>query len=107
MCAECPDDEAVGSTVTIDFTKGANDFFTVAEGTTLQYDPVKGAAFTISKDTQAPTITSKKYIFFGRVDVTVQASLGTGVVTSSVLQSDDLDEIDWVRWRFLPRGGVR
>ena len=68
----------------------------MAAGTTLTYDKQKGAVFSISKPGQAPTITSKKYIFFGRVEVECLASSGTGIVTSSVLQSDDLDEIDWV-----------
>lgn len=81
--------------MTIDFTKGENDFFTAAEGTTVSYDPSLGAVFAINKETEAPTFTSTGYIFFGRVDVVVRASVGTGVVTSFVLQSDDLDEIDW------------
>lgn len=85
----------MGTTTTIDFTKGENDFFTSAVGTSVTYDPSLGAVFTINKETDAPTFTSKGYIFFGKVDVTVRASLGTGVVTSFVLQSDDLDEIDW------------
>ena len=91
----CSPDPAVGGTVEIDFTKGANDFFTLAEGTTLTYDDSKGAVFTIDAEGQAPTISSSKYIFFGKVDAWIQASGGTGVVTSFVLQSDDLDEIDW------------
>lgn len=85
----------MGTTTTIDFTKGENDFFTAAIGTNVDYDPTLGAVFTINKETDAPTFTSKDYIFFGKVDVTVRASLGVGVVTSFVLQSDDLDEIDW------------
>lgn len=92
----CPNDKAVGaSVVDIDFRKGANSFFTPAVGTALKYDPNLGAVLTITKDTDAPTIGSGKYIFFGQVDVTVRASQGVGVVTSFVLQSDDLDEIDW------------
>ncbi|KAK4635307.1 putative glycosidase crf1 [Fulvia fulva] len=35
------------------------------------------------------------YIFFGRVDVVMKAASGTGIVSSIVLESDDLDEIDW------------
>lgn len=61
----------------------------------MTYDPSLGAVFTINKETEAPTFTSTGYIFFGRVDVVARASVGTGVVTSFVLQSDDLDEIDW------------
>ncbi|KAI1748593.1 concanavalin A-like lectin/glucanase domain-containing protein [Xylaria castorea] len=92
----CPADPAVGkeNTVVVDFTKGANSFFTVADGTTLKYSS-QGAAFTMEKETEAPTITSSKYIFFGKVDVQVIAAPGAGIVTSVVLQSDDRDEIDW------------
>lgn len=92
---QCKPDPAVGGTTVVDFTQGESDFFTLAAGTTLEYDNEKGAVFKIESEGQAPTITSTKYIFFGKVDVWVQASVGTGVVTSFVLQSDDLDEIDW------------
>ncbi|KAL2020428.1 hypothetical protein VTK56DRAFT_8471 [Thermocarpiscus australiensis] len=93
---DCPNPKAVGSQVVdVDFRKGASSFFKLADGTTLTYDNGLGAVFSINKETDAPTITSNKYIFFGQVDVTVRASQGVGVVTSFVLQSDDLDEIDW------------
>lgn len=32
---------------------------------------------------------------FGKYSITTKAAPGTGIVSSSVLQSDDLDEIDW------------
>ncbi len=44
----------------------------------------------------ASTITSENYIFFGKVEVVMKAANGTGVVSSFVMESDDLDEIDWV-----------
>ncbi|KAL1892503.1 hypothetical protein Sste5346_007013 [Sporothrix stenoceras] len=91
----CPADPAFGGQVTIDFTKGASEYFTLADGTTLNYDASKGAAFSIAAETNAPTITSTKYLFFGTVEAVIQVAPGTGVVTSFVLQSDDLDEIDW------------
>lgn len=78
----------------MDFTQGANDFFTLADGTSLTYGS-DGAVFTIKDEGNAPTISSSKWIFFGKIDVTLKASTGVGVVTSFVLQSDDLDEIDW------------
>lgn len=91
----CPADPAFGnSKVTCDFTKGECDAFSSVPGTTLEYGD-KGAIFKIATDAQAPTIKTGKYIFFGRIDVVVQAAAGKGVVTSAVLQSDDLDEIDW------------
>ncbi|RYF42162.1 MAG: glycosyl hydrolase family protein, partial [Cytophagaceae bacterium] len=35
------------------------------------------------------------YIFFGRVSFHIRAAPGTGIVSSAILQSDDLDEVDW------------
>lgn len=32
---------------------------------------------------------------FGRVEFSIKAAPGTGIVSSAVLQSDDLDELDW------------
>ncbi|CAM1506459.1 Fc.00g061000.m01.CDS01 [Cosmosporella sp. VM-42] len=90
----CPADKAFSGKVTCDFTKGECDTFSLADGTTLKYDG-KGATFAIEKESNAPTIHTGKYIFFGRIDVVVQAADGQGIVTSAVLQSDDLDEIDW------------
>jgi beta-glucanase (GH16 family) len=66
----------------------------LADGTTLSYGS-DGAEFKISTSTSAPTISSSKYIFFGQVDVFLKAAPGTGIVSSFILESDDLDEIDW------------
>lgn len=63
-------------------------------GTYISYDKA-GALFSIENDKQAPTIAGKKFIFFGRLEVELMASPGQGVVTSVVLQSANLDEIDW------------
>lgn len=90
----CPSDTALGKTITVDFTQGATDQFTLAEGTTLKYGD-NGAEFAISKETEAPTISSAWYIFFGTVSVVTRAAPGTGIVSSFILESDDLDEIDW------------
>ncbi|KAH9886555.1 concanavalin A-like lectin/glucanase domain-containing protein [Xylariomycetidae sp. FL2044] len=93
----CPDDTALGTaagTVDVQFDQGENDFFVAADGTTIEYGS-DGAVFTIEKETQAPTIYAEKYIFFGKVEIVLKAAPGVGVVTSVVLQSDDLDEIDW------------
>ncbi|KAL9100290.1 MAG: hypothetical protein Q9187_009384 [Circinaria calcarea] len=44
---------------------------------------------------ETPTIQSNFYIFFGVVEVWMKAATGQGVISSIVLQSDDLDEVDW------------
>ncbi|KAM5350480.1 hypothetical protein ACJ41O_006985 [Fusarium nematophilum] len=91
----CPADPAFGDDkVECDFTKGECDAFHGMIGTSLKYDG-KGSHFIINKESDAPTIRTDNYIFFGRIDVVVQAAEGQGIVTSAVLQSDDLDEIDW------------
>lgn len=92
----CPADEGYGkgNTIFTDFTKGASDNWEIADGTTLTYG-TSGAEFNIKTSTNAPTISSDKYIMFGQVDVFLKASPGTGIVSSFILESDDLDEIDW------------
>jgi len=91
----CPSDPALGKTVTVDFTAGASDLFNEEAGTSLTYDPVMGAQFIMSQEGQAPTIASKDYVFFGTISVYLRAANGTGIVSSFILESDDLDEIDW------------
>ncbi|KAI9692411.1 MAG: hypothetical protein M1822_006642 [Bathelium mastoideum] len=54
-----------------------------------------GAEFTFNKRYDAPNIWTDFHIFFGHVDVVMQAAPGQGIVSSSVLISDDFDEVDW------------
>lgn len=49
----------------------------------------------MGKKGDAPTIVSNFYIMFGKIEVNMKAAPGGGVVSSVVLESDDLDEIDW------------
>ncbi|KAH7407504.1 concanavalin A-like lectin/glucanase domain-containing protein [Cadophora sp. MPI-SDFR-AT-0126] len=90
----CPSDPALGKTVTIDFTEGESSYFTADDGTMITYG-TDGAEFIITSDGLAKTIVSNDYIFFGKVSVALKAANGTGVVSSFVMESDDLDEIDW------------
>lgn len=93
----CPADTGLNSnSYTADFASGssANASWSAAAYTTLDYTS-DGAVFEIAKSGQAPTIETDFYIFGGRVDVTMKAATGTGIVSSIVLESDDLDEIDW------------
>jgi hypothetical protein len=60
----------------------------------LSYTPA-GAEFTISKKGESPTIQSETYLFFGKVEIKMKASAGQGIISSIVLQSEDLDEVDW------------
>jgi beta-glucanase (GH16 family) len=88
----CDADPALGMAINVDFTQGEVNSFT-ASGGTPKYGP-DGVTFTITKPGDAPQLNSVFYIMFGRVDITLKCAPGTGIVTSVVLQSDDLDEID-------------
>lgn len=61
----------------------------------VTYSSSDGVGFTVSGSGQAPQLTSNFYIMFGRVEVTTRAAPGNGIVSSVVLQSDCLDEIDF------------
>ncbi|KAK1961643.1 family 16 glycosyl hydrolase [Colletotrichum sublineola] len=78
----------------VDFTKGADDSnWKVASGK-ISYS-ADGAEFVLAKQGDAPTIETSWYFFFGRAEVLMKAAPGTGVVSSVVIESDDLDEVDW------------
>ncbi|KAI7163702.1 hypothetical protein D0865_08457 [Hortaea werneckii] len=92
----CPNDTGLNSkSFKADFTSdGGLDSWTEAVATKIELGD-QGAEFSISGDKDAPTVETDFYIFFGRVDVTMKAAPGQGIVSSVVLESDDLDEIDW------------
>ncbi|TVY85485.1 putative extracellular glycosidase [Lachnellula suecica] len=87
----CPANTALGKAISVDFTKGSVNSFTATGDPT--YDS-SGAHFTVAKSGDAPQLTSVFYIMFGKVAVTMKAAPGAGIVSTLVLESDDLDEID-------------
>lgn len=90
----CPPDLALGTNHTWDFTTGQADSTWNTTNGNIGYGQ-NGAEFTIAEKGDAPTIQTNFYIFGGEVEVWLKAATGRGVVSSSVLQSDDLDEVDW------------
>lgn len=92
----CQPDTALGTTALFNFTNAATADTTIWNTTagTVNYE-LDGAEFTINGKGDSPTLQSNFYIFFGQVSVVMRAASGTGIVSSIVLQSDDLDEIDW------------
>ncbi|KAH6606627.1 extracellular cell wall glucanase crf1 [Trichoderma cornu-damae] len=87
----CPADTALGVTINVDFTKGAVDSFVASGSPTYGSN---GVSFAVAAGGDAPQLASVFYIMFGRVEITMKAAPGAGIVSSLVLQSDDLDEID-------------
>jgi hypothetical protein len=95
----CPSDSGLSSySFFSDFTSGdsAFDSWNTTAGTVNSTS--QGAAFIINEKGDAPTIESNFYFFFGYVEVKMKIASGTGIISSIVFESDDLDEIDWVRY---------
>lgn len=90
----CPPNPALGMAIDVDFTKGSVPAFVAGGGGTVVYGS-DGAVFTVARGGDAPQVASVFFIMFGHVEVTMAAAPGAGIVSSLVLQSDDLDEIDY------------
>jgi hypothetical protein len=91
----CPSMPALGQrNVTIDFEKSLNDKIWNETSGGVEGSSM-GTKFTIAQRKDSPTIKSNFYIFFGRASIIMQAAKGRGVVSSFIMQSEDLDEIDW------------
>lgn len=81
-------------TVDVDFRKGAVNSFAASGSPSYSQD---GVSFSVARAGDAPQLQSLFSIMFGRVEMTVKAAPGAGIVSSLVLESDDLDEID-IEW---------
>jgi hypothetical protein len=93
---DCKPNQALGvDNYTIDFTQNmmSKDVWNVTTGAIDYKDD--GATFRIGSKGEQPLVRTKFYIFFGQVEVIMKAAPGQGIVSSIVLQSDDLDEVDW------------
>ncbi|QSZ33743.1 hypothetical protein DSL72_005314 [Monilinia vaccinii-corymbosi] len=87
----CPANTALGKSINVDFSSGSVNSFSASGD--ISYGS-NGASFTVAKSGDAPTLSSIFYIMFGKVQLTMKAAPGAGIVSTLVLQSDDLDEID-------------
>ncbi|KAF2662402.1 glycoside hydrolase family 16 protein [Lophiostoma macrostomum CBS 122681] len=93
---DCPSMEALGGNVTFNFNDTIDNAIWMQQNAgEMGQDDEDGAYFTILKSGQSPMVQSKFYMFFGRVSIIMQAANGTGIISSAILQSEDLDEIDW------------
>lgn len=91
---DCPPDPALGTNHTWHFNSTLDDNIWAITNGDLDFTE-NGANFSIKEKLDSPTLQSKFYIFFGIVESHVKMAKGGGIVSSVVLQSDDLDEIDW------------
>lgn len=95
----CPDMSALGGNATFNFNNtGIPDGSKIWEKQnqgTIDWLQDKGATFTVARSGDSPMVQSKFYMLFGRFEVVMRAASGQGIVSSAILQSEDLDEIDW------------
>ncbi|KAK7186928.1 hypothetical protein DPSP01_011623 [Paraphaeosphaeria sporulosa] len=91
----CPDMAALGGNSTFDFTKDWNPdvWVQMNQGSVEHID--NHTDFIVQFQGDSPTVLSSFYIFFGRVEIVMKAAPGQGIVSSAILQSECLDEIDW------------
>lgn len=90
----CEADPAFGTDYNFVFNATPNEAAWENHVGTVKYGD-DGAEFTINQQGDSPTIRSMFYIFFGRVEVWWKVAPGQGVISSLMLLSDDLDEVDW------------
>jgi len=92
----CPDDPALGTSFNQTYSSGSSldtNLWNLTAGSPQFSD--NGAEFQIVSSGDSVTAQTNFYIFWGRIEVWMQAAAGTGIISSLVLLSDDLDEIDW------------
>lgn len=90
----CPADAALGTEHTWWFNSTIDSkIWNITDGSLTYTDD--GAEFTLKDNTSALLVESNFYIFFGRVETWVKMAKGAGIVSNIILESDDLDEIDW------------
>ncbi|PKY09194.1 hypothetical protein P168DRAFT_315214 [Aspergillus campestris IBT 28561] len=92
----CPNDKGLDtSSYEADFTKGESALDKwKTQSKSINFGD-QGMELTIDKQGDHPTVATEFYIFFGKVEVEMKAAPGTGIVSTIVLESDVLDEIDW------------
>jgi hypothetical protein len=91
----CPDMAALGGNSTFAFDDKWNSDVWMPRNQGKVEHKDNATDFTVQFQGDSPTILSSFYIFFGRVEVVMRASKGRGIVSSAILQSECLDEIDW------------
>lgn len=91
--SSCQADKALATDLSEDFSTKSSNFEIVSAESGVSYGD-DGLTLTIKKRLDNPSLKSKFYIMFGRIEAHIKAGNGTGIVSSFYLQSDDLDEID-------------
>jgi len=95
MNKTCPADPALGMDMTFNFNVTPKFEVWETQVGPVTWDNTNGAGLRISKQGDSPTIRTKFYYFWGRTEIIMKAAHGTGIISSVMMLSDNLDEIDW------------
>lgn len=90
----CPPDPALSTENTFWFNETLDPRLWHMKTGNIKYTS-EGADFTVTGPHQSTLLESKFYMFFGVMEAHVRMAKGAGMISSVILQSDDLDEIDW------------
>jgi hypothetical protein len=55
-----------------------------------------GVSLTVAASGDCPALETEDYVLFGLFEIKMKAAPGAGIVSSIVMESDALDEVDWV-----------
>ncbi|KFY82198.1 hypothetical protein V500_10731 [Pseudogymnoascus sp. VKM F-4518 (FW-2643)] len=91
---DCPEEPALAMRYNFDFSQESNGSTWNVEAGHARYQK-DGVLLPINAKKESPTLKSQFTIMFGRVEVHMKAARGQGIVSSIVLLSKDLDEVDW------------
>ena len=91
----CPPDPALGTSHNFKFNQSVNGDLWSNYGGPVNFDSDTGAGFTITQSGDSPTLRTNFYFFWGRTEIWLKAAEGSGIVSSMMWLSDDLDEVDW------------
>ncbi|KKF97121.1 putative glycosidase crf1 [Ceratocystis platani] len=95
MQKSCPNDLALGTTHEWNFTSQPDTSIWKQKVNGVTFDPKLGAKFTVAKQGDAPTLMSNFYFFWGRTEMMLRCASGTGIISSMMWLSDNLDEVDF------------
>lgn len=95
----CPDNPALGTTFAETYNKTFEEFdkrfWNITAGESLISFDDNGAELALRKKGDSVTLKSNFYIFGGVAEIIFRAAPGKGIISTMILLSDNLDEIDW------------
>jgi beta-glucanase (GH16 family) len=91
----CPNMPALGGNSTFNFNETYNEDIWTKKNQGSVRQTNAGTELIVAKEGDSAQLVSNFYMLFGRLEIVMKAAGGQGIVSSAILQSECLDEIDW------------